>query len=194
MVRRYDPFYNYNQGSEERISEEQGKRALLPHEVLGLGPRNIQDIADPPGVIKMFAGSSAPAGWLICDGSAISRSSYGRLYKVIGDRYGVSDDVDNFNLPNLQGRVPVGYDSSQTEFNELGETGGAKAHTLVTSEIPSHNHSVPVTLFGTDGIGSTYGTGAFTMGTAVRNTGNAGGGGAHNNLQPYLTVNFIIKY
>ena len=63
---------------------------------------------------------------MICDGRAVSRSDYSELFAVIGTTYGSGDGSTTFNLPNLKGRVPVGKDSSQTEFDTIGETGGSK--------------------------------------------------------------------
>jgi len=98
----------------------------------------------PAGIITQFGGSSAPSGWLICDGSAVSRTNptYSRLFAAIGTTYGVGDGATTFNIPNLKGRVPVGYDATQTEFDALAETGGAKTHALTTAQLPSHTHGV----------------------------------------------------
>lgn len=96
----------------------------------------------PAGIITQFGGSVAPSGWLICDGSAISRTNaaYTRLFSAIGTTYGVGDGSTTFNIPNLKGRVPVGFDATQVEFDALAETGGAKTHTLSIGEFPSHTH------------------------------------------------------
>ena len=169
--------------------------------------------SSPTGSLTAFAGASAPTGWLLCDGSSISTSTYASLFAVIGYTYGGSGA--SFSLPNLKGRIPVGRDSSQTEFDNLGETGGTKTHTLTTSEIPSHNHSGSTT---TDGSHThtysdfpnsnqdleqgnytfrrapqTANTGAAGDHSHTLSIGNTGGGGAHNNLQPYLVVYWIIK-
>ena len=90
------------------------------------------------GSIYMYAGSTAPSGFLICDGSAVSRTIYADLYSEIGTTYGSGDGSSTFNLPDLTGRVIVGVSSSHS----LGDTGGEEAHTLMTSEIPSHSHSI----------------------------------------------------
>lgn len=150
----------------------------------------------PKGVINTYAGSTAPNGWLICDGSAISRSTYSDLFNVIGTTYGTGDGSSTFNLPNLKGKVVVGYDISDSDFNVVGKTGGEKTHTLTINEMPSHVHGQNVT--------------AGSGGTAIRNdyrednsgipypqginTNSAGGGQAHNIMQPYITMNYIIKY
>lgn len=95
----------------------------------------------PPGSIMMYALPTAPEGWLVCDGSAVSRTLYSRLYSVIGDTYGAGDGVTSFNLPDFRGRVPVGMDPVDSDFNAIGATGGEKTHLLTLAEMPSHTHS-----------------------------------------------------
>lgn len=286
----------------------------------------------PPGVINPFAGINSPSGWLLCDGSDVSRTTYSSLFATFGTTFttattnstttvsglsGMSTtlhvgwgiagtniptgativsvtnattvvisaaatgstsgtaniaispygftgagNTTTFLLPNLKGRLPVGLDTAQSEFNILGEIGGSKTHTLTSAEMPSHTHiqdahthtqtahnhtqnshthtgttdtaKVNTTLRVVDVAGTSlaanhatgYGAGGFTdladnatnlpggnhdhdfttgsatpsinNTTAVNNNAtatnqNTGGGGAHNNLQPYLTLNFIIK-
>lgn len=146
----------------------------------------------PSGSIMQYAGSAAPTGWLIADGSAVSRTTYADLYTAIGTTYGSGNGSTTFNLPDLKGKVPVGKNSSETEFDTLGETGGAKTHTLSLSEIPSHSHQLKkisnVNYTGT-GFNPISDDGAY----GGANTNVAGGGGAHNNLQPYIVLNYIIK-
>jgi microcystin-dependent protein len=180
---------------------------------------------NPSGAIMQFAGSSAPTGWLICDGSAVNRTTYADLFATIGTAYGVGDGSTTFNLPDLKGKVPVGYNSGDTSFDSLGETGGAKTHTLSSAEMPSHLHTVnpPSTNTNTTGAhthtlyrvaafaggagtglnDTTSGTGVTAMSSmgdhfhsvdiAQFNSGSTGSGSAHNNLQPYITLNYIIK-
>lgn len=93
----------------------------------------------PTGAVVAFAGASVPAGWLLCDGSSLLRTSYPDLFAAIGTLYGAADGT-HFNLPNIKGRGLVGHDPAQTEFDTIGETGGAKTHTHST---PSHSHSTP---------------------------------------------------
>jgi len=137
----------------------------------------------PTGCISMWYTGAAPTGWLICDGSTFDASTYADLNTLLGGN----------TLPNLKGRVPVGVDSSQTEFDTLGETGGAKTHTLTVDEMPSHNHDIVES-----SSGSTGDYAVADGATAAPNTDSAavqdtGGDGAHNNLQPYIAINFIIK-
>jgi microcystin-dependent protein len=179
---------------------------------------NSNDVGQtPPGVISQYAGSSAPTGWLICDGTAVSRSTYASLFSVIGTTYGSGDGSTTFALPNLKGRVPVGLDSTDTSFDALGETGGAKTHTLTASESgvashshgitdPSHKHQQSLS-FGNGGAtnGGPYyfsagttlqniiETASQTTGITVNNATATSASSAHNNLQPYIVVNYIIK-
>ena len=98
----------------------------------------------PAGVITQYGGSTAPTGWLLCQGQAISRTNplYTRLFTAISTNYGIGDGSTTFNVPNLQGRIPVGKDATQTEFDVLAETGGTKTSTLTTANMPSHQHGV----------------------------------------------------
>ena len=95
------------------------------------------------GMIQMFAGSTAPAGWLICDGSAVSRTTYATLFAVIETTYGTGDGSTTFNLPDLRGRVAVGVGTgtaTDATAHALGQYDGAETVTLTENEIPSHTH------------------------------------------------------
>ena len=94
----------------------------------------------PVGSIMIWAGSTAPTGWLLCDGTAYSTAAYPALYAVIGTTYGSGSGT--FLVPNLKGKIPVGLDASQTQFDVRGETGGEKTHIISTAELPAHNHGV----------------------------------------------------
>lgn len=144
----------------------------------------------PPGVISMYAAAAAPTGWLLCDGSAVSRAANAALFSAISTTYGVGDGSTTFNLPNLQGRVPVGKNGGT--FNPLGSTGGEETHALTVPEMPSHNHTLGAGhSIKVQGSGSSMQP--LVTDSPSDNSGSTGGGGAHNNLQPYQVVNFIIK-
>lgn len=96
----------------------------------------------PPGSVSAYAGVSVPGGWLHCDGSAVDRTIYADLFAAIGTTFGAGDGETTFNIPNLRGRNIIGLNSSDSDFDALGETGGEKRHTLTIAEMPSHNHGV----------------------------------------------------
>jgi microcystin-dependent protein len=89
-----------------------------------------------------FAGASVPAGWLLCDGTAVSRTTYSSLFTAIGTAYGAGNGSTTFNVPNLKARVPVGRDSSVTIFNTLNNQGGATTRTIAVANLPAHNHGL----------------------------------------------------
>jgi len=191
------------------------------------------------GEVRMYTSDSIPNGWVLCDGSSYLRSEYPDLFAVIGLSFG-SADGSHFNVPNLKGRVAVGKDSADATFQSIGSSGGAKTHTLSTSELPVHYHNVDppntwtswadlqgdmsfhgsgsgTALQGVGGVVSagvlrtkyhsnstTSGANSYdgahinvshnhTLDVGAFNSGSEGGGGSHNNLQPYLVLNYIIK-
>lgn len=155
----------------------------------------------PSGGISAFAGSSAPSGWLICDGSAVSRTTYARLFSILSTTYGVGDGSTTFNLPDLRGRAPYGV-GTHTDVDALGENDGVSVasrtpkHTLTTAEIPSHTHSATAP-YTTAAGGTTSGTGipphnsTPSGGNWSTTTGSTGSGGAHDH--GFIALNFIIK-
>ena len=148
-------------------------------------------IEEPIGTIKAYAGTEGINGYLLCDGSAISRTDYSELFSVIGTTYGAGDGSTTFNLPNLNGKVIVGIDDNDTAFDTLGETGGEKTHTLTVDEMPSHSHK----WYSSGSTGTTANSTRYQGSgkNLVFNTDTAGGGQAHNNLQPYIALHYIIK-
>ena len=150
----------------------------------------------PIGSIVIYASTNVPTGWLLCNGQAVSRTTYAYLFGVCGTAYGIGDGTTTFNIPNLVGRVAVGRDAVQTEFTPMGKTGGAKTHTLNTNEIPPHSHALSpaISAFAESGGNDpTQGAGPRTYRTWGSTQTDGGGGGAHNNLQPYLALNYIIR-
>lgn len=127
----------------------------------------------PAGVVVDFAGSAAPTGWLICDGSAVSRATYPQLFANIGTTHGAGDGSTTFNLPDCRGKQTVGKHSSGT-FVTLGATGGAETSTLGIANMPPHNHG------GATGTGTT-GTDSPDHGHSVNDPGHF-----HANLNSWV--------
>lgn len=108
----------------------------------------------PTGIIEMFAGSVAPIGWLICDGSIVSRVAFSDLFKVIGTTYGVGNSNSTFTLPDMRGRLPIGVGSgSSLTTRTLAATFGAETATLAETNLPSHTHTATV---GTESVNHTH--------------------------------------
>jgi microcystin-dependent protein len=180
----------------------------------------VQGAATPSGSVSAYAGSTAPSGWLLCSGAAVSRSTYAALFAIVGTTYGTGDGSTTFNLPDLRGRVIAGVDNmGGTAANRitsggsgivgttLGAAGGLQTHMLVPTEIPAHQHFVSNDQTGTGALtASNYvnetaqpsssngyilkgGATVATLGL----TSSTGGGGAHNNTQPTMMLNYIIK-
>jgi microcystin-dependent protein len=131
-------------------------------------------------------------------GQAVSRTTYSGLFALLGTSYGAGDGTTTFNIPDYRGRTLVGHDASQTEFDVLGEAGGAKTHTLTTAEMPSHSHPTNLAerAYVTREFTGTPPYGDITGATKFFGSQNAvapqGGDAGHNNLQPYTVVKWII--
>lgn len=177
----------------------------------------------PPGIMMGYGGTSAPAGYLICDGTAISRSTYSGLFAAIGTVWGVGDGTTTFNLPNPQGRTLIGAGTytdpvSGSITRNVAQVLGAAEHLLTSNEMPNHthidfghNHSIygggTGGVIGYGGVGANSPAGISGAGTGYYNTGNGtqlistataaisstGGSVVHNNMQPSLGINYIIK-
>lgn len=97
------------------------------------------DLYSPTGAVTNFAGATAPSGWLMCDGSAVDRTTYDDLFAIIGTTYGAGNGTTTFNTPDMRGKVPVGKAASGT-FNNLNNTGGEENHTPIDTEMALHSH------------------------------------------------------
>lgn len=175
-------------------------------------------IVDYVGRIDIYAGGTIPPiGWLLCNGSAISRATYADLFAAIGTAWGAGNGTTTFNIPDLRGKAPIGAGTgSGLTARTLGATNiGEETHLLTVSEIASHNHTQNAhhhkvdetpTVSEASGFGIPASTATFQDRAMVHSvalptdsedttpTNNAsGGGGTHNNMQPSAVVNFIIR-
>ncbi len=154
------------------------------------------------GIVAPYGGTTEPTGWLFCYGQNVNRLTYAALFAAIGTTYGAGDGSTTFGLPDLRGRVVAGQDdmggssanrltnqSGGLNGDTLGASGGSETHTLTTPEIPAHTHTMgafAISVYASGAIGAWQSSGSLS-------TGSAGGGGAHNNVQPTLILNYIIK-
>ena len=152
------------------------------------------------GEVRMFAGNFAPAGWMFCEGQLLPISEYETLFNLIGTTYG-GDGQSTFGLPDLRGRVPIHMGSGFT----LAETGGVETVTLTVSQIPAHSHAPLANTSGTAAnpsntvwAGSTS-LSPYAAASAINGqmnagaAGSAGGSQPHDNMVPFLVVDFIIS-
>lgn len=161
----------------------------------------------PVGAILDYAGASAPAGWLLCYGQSLLRADYADLFTAIGTVYGAADGT-HFNVPDLRGRIAAGQDdmggSSANRLTNpagttggidgdgLGNTGGAETHQLTTAQLAAHSHAnVGGTVSGGSGD---FVVGSTSNGALGAKNASAGSDTAHNNVQPTIILNKIIKY
>jgi microcystin-dependent protein len=164
------------------------------------------------GQIVLFPYNFAPRGWAFCNGQLLSIAQNTALFSLLGTTYG-GDGRTTFALPDLRGRVPIsaGQGPGLSDYS-LGETGGAEDVTLITSEMPSHNHTAQVQLKGSNANASTdlpsgavlarsargniYAAAAslvdMSSSSAASTIGAAGGSQPHENRQPFLTLNYCI--
>lgn len=169
----------------------------------GAGFSFVGGAAAPAGTMAPYAGANAPAGWLLCYGQTVSRATYAALFLAIGTTYGAGDGSTTFGLPDLRGRVVAGKDNmggsaasrltSAVAGSTLGAVGGSQTHTLLESEMPSHAHETTGAEVGGAFSSLLYGSGTTTSAASGQSTTIKGGGAAHNNVQPTLVANYIIK-
>jgi microcystin-dependent protein len=158
------------------------------------------------GQLALVPFNFAPKGWALCDGQLLAISQNTALFSLLGTQYG-GDGKSNFALPNLQGSIPISFGQGpglQDHF--IGESGGSDTVTLLTTEMPQHNHAMmadatpgnstspagdaPARIPG----GTPYapGNSALNQTMSANSLTPAGGDQPHNNLMPYLTLNWII--
>src|SRR5689334_6220967 len=159
------------------------------------------------GEIRMFAGNFPPNGWMFCEGAPLPISENDVLFQLIGTTYG-GDGEETFNLPNLANRVPIHQGTGATGTSYIiGELGGVEQVTLSTQQIPSHNHTFLVSADnGSAASPANAVPGAGTSVTIFRPTppppgiamdpGSAqaaGGSQPHDNMMPFICINYIIS-
>ena len=152
------------------------------------------------GEIRLVSFNFPPSGWALCNGQFLPINQNQALFALFGTTYGGNGQT-TFALPDLRGRTPISFSASFA----LGQTGGEEAHTITSSEMPAHNHVVT----GNDAAATTNTPGSTTRlansspvnlysafsNPTTMNPGkilNVGGSQAHNNMQPYLTITFIV--
>lgn len=167
----YDPMLSFNRPGlcgrtigltptrRYRTVDDQGTVGYLLDSVTGVDTNSYQagsitlqalaqsliNIIIPPGMVRMFGGPTIPTGWLACDGSPVSRTTYAALYAAIGTYWGVGDNISTFNLPDFRGRSPLGYVNtalSGITSRAFASNGGEENHLLNSNEMPNHNHTL----------------------------------------------------
>ena len=173
----------------------------------GLGGSGGSVLDMPLGTVLPIATESVPEGWMLCDGREISIEEYQGLYDLIGTTYGAGDSAfwaqvfypaTTFNIPDLRGRTIIGSDDMggmesgllTNHDGSLGEVGGAERHQLSLEEIPAHSHEYSGGYIGSDGTGN---NGVVQSGGQSVETSSVGGDQPHNNMQPYMALNYMIK-
>lgn len=151
-------------------------------------PALVSELGLPVGTIAPYAGSTVPTGWLLCDGTAVSRSTYRTLFNVISTTYGVGNGTTTFNLPDLRQKFPMGKAASGTG-STLGATGGTIDHVHTG---PSHTHTIngpSATTVVASGAGATVASSAHTHTADAAGAGNTGTANP-----PFVAINFVILY
>ena len=189
--------------------------------VLGKFQNNANVAATPSGAILQFAGSTAPDGWLICNGATVSRSTYANLFAAISTTYGAGNGSTTFQIPDLRGRVPVGAGQGSGLSNRvLAATGGQQSLPLTEAQIPTHRHflvadTVSFTNADVDGVNTNlrndnqitrggqhelqsanqeaYHLGGASAAATIGRSSTVGQSQAVSRMQPFMVLNHIIK-
>ena|SRR5437867_688328 len=170
---------------------------------------SLMNLLVPVGTIHPYAGAASPTGFLLCDGAAISRATYATLFAAISTSYGVGDGSTTFNVPDLRGRAPVGVDGAAGRLaanDALGNAAGEETHLLTGAEsgMNGNSQTTPISASAPLGLGGIYFNAANIPGGGVSYGYSANGtatqqgiarnaDNAHNNMQPYQIVNYIIR-
>ncbi|WP_404425675.1 phage tail protein [Thalassospira australica] len=149
--------------------------------------------ATPLGTVLPFAGATAPEGFMLCDGTELLASDHADLFAVIGTVYGEGAAPGSFKLPDLRGRAAVGAGQGvDLSDRVLGAMAGAESHQLTVDEMPSHSHGIDYrsNLAGVDNGNQMRAANSESTSLQTRSTG---GDQPHNNMQPFVVLNYIIK-
>lgn len=196
----YERDDDYGDAGAQTVAAQWRQRTITPLIEALANAESCSVMSVPTGSAINFFGAIAPEGWLFCDGAEISRTTYAALFAAIGTVYGVGDGSTTFNLPDMRGRAAVGAGQGSGLTNRvLGAQTGAETHQLSVNELPSHTHNRNSAGLSEQVLqtGSSGGIRAFAGGSLVSLTntvtGAVGSNVAHNNMQPSLVANFIIK-
>lgn len=152
------------------------------------------DLLQPVGSIQFLASDTGVDSdvWLRCDGAVVSRTTYAALFEKIGTTYGAGDGATTFGLPDMRGRFLLATSASKS----LASTGGTETHALTLAEIPAHKHDFKLWQESNASAGGAWIETAVDKSAtlnATLQTEDAGGGGAHNNMPPYIAMSGYIK-
>lgn len=161
----------------------------------------------PVGTVMAYAGTSEPEGFVFCRGQSLLVADYPALYNIVGGIFGDFIDEEHFNIPDFRRRVALGVDVGLGPPWDIGDEGGELAHTLTVGEMPIHTHTQSphshlnyVVNGGVAGsnqwrpVDAAGAGGYFPSASETAVNQNSGSGNSHNNTQPYLAVNYMIKY